>query len=145
MTFSDFEKLSKMSSLLTIPLIAVCVYLEFGKDLIGSDSLYQIAVEWDLPWLTYFLKFASFTVLVIVTAFAYYFINSVIWRSKSFSIFAVFTLLAYGLLGILYFIGAEKIMLDVSDSLVNQNYVVHLAALSWGFDIFYTIDKSESR
>ena len=83
------------------------MYLEFGKDLIGSDSLYQIAVEWDLSWLTYFLKFASFTVLVIVTAFAYYFINSVIWRSKSFSIFAVFTLLAYGLLGILYFIGAE--------------------------------------
>ncbi|MEG3220688.1 hypothetical protein PD716_08600 [Vibrio gigantis] len=145
MTFSDVEKLGKMSSLLTIPLIAACMYVKFGLWFADSDSWYLFIVELGLPWLTQIIYLISFFLSVVVVSLAYVGVNSLLSMNGPLLFFIGLTLISYGLLGIFSFVGGDHLAeLFATNNLIDKNYILHVAALSWGFDIFYTQEKASS-
>lgn len=139
MTFGDMEKLSKLSAILVIPMIAAAIYQEFGLWVLEISDSWN---EYALPAYGIFslaAKAVAFFVCVGVVAFVFIPLNGLLHCHKEFLYFFALSLLTFGLLGFGNGVGALIAKSDVAS--FNNMIYWHIAALCWGFDIFNTVEE----
>ncbi|MDP2596400.1 hypothetical protein [Alteromonas stellipolaris] len=130
----DVEKISKLSGVLVIPLIAAALYTQFGWWAIGSEDSLLAYMESDNKLLSITAKVFAFVVSVTLVTFAYFLFSALTGHYSAFRVIAALSLLTFGILGL----GAFTELLVQSHENIKDgqaNLYLHLASLAWGFEI----------
>ncbi len=139
-SISDVEKISKLSAVLVIPMLAAAIYQQFGLWVLNFDDFLNSFVNSTNDYLSILAKSIAFFMCVGITALAYISLNIWLNQYKAFMYFLGLSLLSFGLLGIGSGINAVASLLNTQE--LNSTLLFwHLSALCWGFEIFNTGDN----
>lgn len=139
-SIGDVEKVSKLSAVLVIPMLAAAIYQQFGLWVLDFDHCLNSIVNSPNNHLSILVKSIAFFMCVGITALSYISLNIWLNQCKAFMYFLGLALLSFGLLGL-------EIGIKVVASTLNPQELApalifwHLSALCWGFEIFNSGDN----
>jgi hypothetical protein len=134
---SDVKDIGELSGILVIPLICAACYTQFGWWVIRWDENITLLMNSNMSLLSIGVKIAVFVLSVFVITILYFIFNALISPYKGLRIFLLLSLITYGVLGLGSSI-AELVNAKNGELTIEKNLYFNLAALAWGFDIFYS-------
>ncbi|RUO72720.1 hypothetical protein CWI80_09270 [Pseudidiomarina sediminum] len=141
---SDVKNIGELSGILVIPLICAACYTQFGWWAIRWDESIIGLMNSDMFLVSVGVKIAVFVLSVFVTTILYFIFNALSAPHKGLRLFLLLSLITYGVLGLGSSI-TELINAKSGELTIEENLYFNLAALVWGFDIFYSEPNTNKR
>lgn len=133
-SIKDIESLNKLSGVLVAPFFSAAMFIEFGFWTRDSDKFSQWVMSFGQPIPILAVSIIAFIASVLIYTILYWAVDNLIQRiSPVFHFFCGISALTFGVLGIGH--GWAKI----EPTTINAFW--HLAAFSWGINIFRTENK----
>lgn len=146
MTFSvgDVKNIGELSGILVVPLICAAFYTQFGWWAIRWDESLIGFMNSDIFLVSLGAKAAAFIISVFVTTILYFALNAFISPYKTLRLFFLLSLITYGIIGLGSSI-SELVTARNGELSIENNLYFNLAALAWGFDIYYSEPNTNKR